>query len=162
MYNSIIIKKKKQLNCGCYDYPFSRNRCKTHATIEDTQQRIKKAMSNQNQQHINAATYGEELEEWYKARAFDISHHPYCMETGEFIPKKYYRHATAHILPKSIFPSVATHPNNFLILSASSGAHSKFDNGGASEMKVFEEAKRRFNTFKHLVKEKHKLLNIFQ
>lgn len=39
-FNSTIIPKKKQLACGCFDYAFSKNRCKNHATIEDTQKRI--------------------------------------------------------------------------------------------------------------------------
>jgi hypothetical protein len=41
MYNrSTIIRKKRKLACGCYDYAFSRNRCKAHATIESTNKRI--------------------------------------------------------------------------------------------------------------------------
>jgi len=39
-YNSTIIPKKRKLDCGCFDYPFSKNRCKMHATIEDTHKRI--------------------------------------------------------------------------------------------------------------------------
>lgn len=38
--NSTIIPKKKKLACGCFDYPFSKGRCKTHATIEDAQKRM--------------------------------------------------------------------------------------------------------------------------
>lgn len=34
-YNSIITVKKKQLKCGCFDYNFSRGRCRNHAVIED-------------------------------------------------------------------------------------------------------------------------------
>jgi hypothetical protein len=51
-----------------------------------------------------------------------------CWECGESIPKKYARAATAHILPKKKeygFPSVATHPLNFLILGAGCGCHNK-------------------------------------
>jgi hypothetical protein len=40
--NSTIIPKKKALACGCYDYNFSKNRCKAHATIESTNRRIAK------------------------------------------------------------------------------------------------------------------------
>lgn len=39
-YNSTIISKKKLLKCGCYDYNFSKGRCKAHATIESTNARI--------------------------------------------------------------------------------------------------------------------------
>ena len=40
--NSTIITKKKRLSCGCYDFNFSKSRCKMHATIEDTAKRIDK------------------------------------------------------------------------------------------------------------------------
>ena len=39
-YGSTIIKKKKKLKCGCFDFNFSRGRCKMHSTIEDTAKRI--------------------------------------------------------------------------------------------------------------------------
>lgn len=48
-----------------------------------------------------------------------------CMECGEWIPLNYARHATAHLLPKKLFKSVATHPLNYLILGASCGCHEK-------------------------------------
>jgi hypothetical protein len=41
MYNrSTIIRKKRKLDCGCFDYAFSKNKCKAHATIESTNRRI--------------------------------------------------------------------------------------------------------------------------
>jgi hypothetical protein len=40
--NSTIISKKRKLDCGCFDYAFSKNRCKRHATIESTNKRIEK------------------------------------------------------------------------------------------------------------------------
>lgn len=42
MRNSTIIPRKKQLSCGCFDYNFSKNRCKYHATIESTMKRMEK------------------------------------------------------------------------------------------------------------------------
>ncbi len=42
MRNSTIILKKRQLSCGCYDYSFSKNRCKKHAIIEDAQLRMER------------------------------------------------------------------------------------------------------------------------
>jgi Bacteriophage Lambda NinG protein len=41
-FNSTIISKKRKLACGCFDYAFSKNRCKQHATIESTNKRIEK------------------------------------------------------------------------------------------------------------------------
>lgn len=111
---------------------------------------------------VNAATHKEELDEWFNMVAEEIKKCPFCMECGSFIHEKYYRHASAHILPKSIFKSVATNKYNYLILGASCGCHHAFDNGFAIEMEVFKYAKKRFELFKHEIKEKHKLLNIFQ
>lgn len=39
-HNSTIINKRKKLKCGCWDYNFSKGRCKAHATQEDSQKRI--------------------------------------------------------------------------------------------------------------------------
>jgi len=41
MNSTIIRKKKRCTSCHSYDYIFSRGRCKSCATIEDTQKRIK-------------------------------------------------------------------------------------------------------------------------
>jgi hypothetical protein len=49
----------------------------------------------------------------------------HCMECGAIVPRAYIRHATAHLLPKKIFKSVATHPLNYLILGAGCGCHEK-------------------------------------
>lgn len=42
MRNSTIISKKRKLDCGCFDYAFSKNKCKQHATIDSTNKRIQK------------------------------------------------------------------------------------------------------------------------
>jgi len=60
--NSTIIRKKKKLKCGCFDYAFSNGRCKTHATIEDTAKRVIKYRN----QELNENK--EELWEWFKER----------------------------------------------------------------------------------------------
>lgn len=41
-HNSTIIRKKKQLACGCYGYAFSGNMCKDHATVKSTKKRESK------------------------------------------------------------------------------------------------------------------------
>lgn len=51
-FNSTIIPKKKKLACGCYDFPFSKNRCKMHATQEDAMKRME-AYSEQQIQEDN-------------------------------------------------------------------------------------------------------------
>lgn len=78
-----------------------------------------------------------------------------CMECGDWIISAFFKHATAHILPKGEkrndgFPSVATHPLNYLILGASCGCHARWDKSwdDAAKMKVFTIAKERFLQFK--------------
>lgn len=41
--NSTIIPKKKKLKCGCFDYAFSKGRCKMHATIQSTNERYERS-----------------------------------------------------------------------------------------------------------------------
>lgn len=71
----------------------------------------------------------ENLEKWYSDIAFKHSIPGLggcrCMECGEWIPEHYIRHATAHLLSKKLFKSVATHELNYLILGAGCGCHEK-------------------------------------
>ncbi len=87
-----------------------------------------------------------ELDKWF----FDIqkkefgAHFTYCMECGERVYREYARHATAHLLPKKIFKSVATHELNYLILGAGCGCHEKTHTVSKFiTMKIFPEAARR-------------------
>lgn len=90
----------------------------------------------------------EALQLWYeeiKRREQSV-----CWETGDKIPISYMRAATAHILPKkdSIggFPSVATHPLNYVILSPLNGMHQKYDGSWekAQGMKIWPRVVERF------------------
>ena len=62
MAYSTIIVKKKQLKCGCFDYNFSKSRCKKHATLEDTANRIIKY------RHENIKEDKEQLWDWFKEK----------------------------------------------------------------------------------------------
>jgi len=89
----------------------------------------------------------EDLEKWFED--IKISHCGtnkgcYCMECEKWIPEDFMRHATAHLLPKKLFPSVATHPLNYLILGAGCGCHDKTHTVSKFvKMKIFPEAKKR-------------------
>lgn len=88
-----------------------------------------------------------DLEKWYAViMEKEIGR---CWETGKVISKadKDGWHASiAHVLPKKLFPSVATHTRNYLILSAREGAHSRYDLSwqSAQEMRVWPIAMSRF------------------
>jgi len=104
------------------------------------------------------------LKKWFDYVATVIKADPHCWNCGEFIPEQYYRHASAHIFPKSIFISVATHPFNFLVLGAGCGCHSEFDSSidNACKMIVWNKAVIRFNSFEKLITETHKYLDLFK
>lgn len=96
------------------------------------------------------------LEKWFSDIAFKHGLPPSggccCMECGEWIPKEYIRHATAHLLPKKLFKSVATHELNYLILGAGCGCHQKTDRVDKFvQMKVWPEAARRINVMMPLL-----------
>jgi hypothetical protein len=98
---------------------------------------------------------------WFKAECV-IRNKPYCWECGDFIHKDYYRAATAHIYPKSIFESVAANEWNYLVLGAGCGCHNlthRLDT--FSQMKVWPVAVQRYLKFGHLITEKHKYHDLF-
>lgn len=109
-------------------------------------------------------TNGEsEMELWFKARRQDMT--GFCAECGA---KSFKNHPTqftwsiAHIVPKSLCPSVSTHYLNFIELCWLH--HQEFDStfDKASKMLVFAEAKSKFSEFKHLLpKEELRKVNPF-
>ena len=68
----------------------------------------------------------------------------------------------AHILPKSIFKSVATNKDNFLWLCLQ--CHSNFDSSysKAMKMKCWDKALEQYKKFKNEVIEYHKFLTYFE
>lgn len=77
----------------------------------------------------------------------------------------------AHILPKSIFKSVAVNLDNEMDLCSTfdredgqMGCHERYDSSweAARQMKVFSIAKQRYLKFKHLITESHKILDNFK
>lgn len=186
--NSTIIRKKKQLKCGCFDYAFSKNRCRLHATVEDTKKRAEKYAAQPtirkagwfnieltetedkvvaeitNEPNFKTAIQAKkEMDAFWKYAESVIDKKPYCWECGDFISNNDYRAATAHIFPKSIFESVASNKWNFLVLGARCGCHDKSHRLDTfSQMKVFPTAINRYMKFGELITEKHKYLSLFQ
>jgi len=142
MRNSTIITRKKKLKCGCFDYNFSKGRCKTHATIEDTANRIIK--------YRNDTIEGskEELWDWFKERRKEMKGK--CSNCGNPSSKKdddKFHFSIAHILPKSLFPSIATHPDNWIELCFwGNSCHTNFDNSAIDliDMNCFDEIIEKF------------------
>jgi len=98
---------------------------------------------------------------WWKAASV-IARKPYCWECGDFISQADYRAATAHIFPKSLFPSVAANEWNYVVCGARCGCHNKTHRMDTfSQMKIFPVAVQRYLKFGHLITENHKYLDLF-
>lgn len=68
------------------------------------------------------------------------------MECGAPISRVYARHATAHLLPKKLFKSVATNDLNYLIIGAGCGCHDKTHRiDKFVQMRIWPEAAKRIN-----------------
>mgnify|MGYP001575937723 CR=1 FL=1 len=103
------------------------------------------------------------LELWFAKIAAEIRQNPRCWECNSWIAPEFYRHASAHIFMKSIFPSVATHPLNYLILGATCGCHDKTHRLDTfCKMGIWKEAVDRFKEFEPCITETHKYLNTFR
>lgn len=90
----------------------------------------------------------EGLNAWYLARSKEMTGKcQNCNKPSSARSSIYWRWSVCHILPKSLFPSVATHPLNNLELCIS--CHSQFDSNWltASKMPIFLKAKHRFELF---------------
>lgn len=135
--NSTIIIKKKKLKCGCYDYNFSKGRCKAHATIEDTAKRVIKYRNE------TIENNKEELWNWFKERRKEMT--GICSHCGNPSSKnddEKFHYSIAHILPKAYFPSIANHPKNFVELCFyGNSCHTNMDNKtlDITDMHCFDE-----------------------
>lgn len=170
-YSSI---KRKTCKCGCSKMPTISCKGYNYSCLPDAEKEKLGSKRKLQQQKANAARYAStklrmgnykkncELEMWFKERALEIEKHPYCWEDGTYIPVKYFRHATAHIFPKKLFPSIATHPLNFLVLAASCCHDKSHTIETFSKMKCFPLAIERFYQFEKQITEKHKYLDLFK
>lgn len=86
----------------------------------------------------NEARENKELETWFNDRKPEMTGQ--CYECGGKTTKddvKIWKHSMAHILAKSIFDSVKTHPLNFVELCYYGNSHhTNFDNNGYEYAKV--------------------------
>lgn len=99
---------------------------------------------------------------WKHAESVIIKTGCTCWNCGDTISRNDFRNSTAHIFPKSIFLSIASHPLNFIVAGNRCGCHHdthtllKF-----SQMSVFGTAVNRYREFCHLITEKHKYHDLF-
>lgn len=123
------------------------NRQKKRTASRNAGSKLRRSISK-NMVDNEAKKKFEKLQLWYDE--IKRSEQNICWETGDLIPYSYMRSATAHILPKKEgiggFPSVSTHPFNYIILSPINGSHQKFDKSwqDAQKMKIWPIVVERF------------------
>jgi hypothetical protein len=104
------------------------------------------------------------INDWYGMVAAYLAENPYCENCGAPIAEKYFRAASAHIIAKALFPSVSTHPLNFLALGSGCGCHSQWDSSieTASKMQCWSKGAGRFLQFEPYITERHRTLYLFK
>jgi hypothetical protein len=100
-----------------------------------------------------------ELQKWYAKIMQDET--AKCWETGEAInkqDKRGWHGSIAHILCKSQYPTVATHPLNYMILKMWGGTHGQYDSSweNAAKMKVWPYALKVINVLYPLLTREEK------
>ena len=101
-----------------------------------------------------------ELTRWFEERRKEMKGH--CSHCGsKTLPKDdvYYRFSVAHILPKRLFKSVATHPLNWIELCYfEKSCHTNFDNYtlDITELNCFDEVITKFTALYPHIAEKEK------
>ena len=106
-----------------------------------------------------------ELQKWYAE--IMAKETPRCWETEEWIDTKDtfgWHGSIAHVLGKELFPSVKTHPLNYIILKMWGGTHGQYDASWekAAKMKVWPHAVKIINLLYPILtkEEKSKLPDI--
>lgn len=97
------------------------------------------------------------LELWFHNIQYQFSPGTcHCWECNAYVPDPFIRHASAHIFPKAAFPSVATHPDNYLILGAGCCHDKSHTVERFKKMGIWREAVERFLKFEHLLTQEEK------
>lgn len=141
---------------------------KLRAVVPAVKTKVRGLLNTDNNKLVanQAAADFDKLQKFFDQAAEIIAYNPHCMEcellgVRTFIPQKYYRAATAHVLQKRKeygFPSIAAHPENFLVLGTTCGHHALYDRSweDAQKMKVFPLALSKMKMLLPLISESEK------
>lgn len=147
MYSSI---KKKTCKCGCGKYPtlgcsgFNYNCMPEEIKAEVGEKKDLQKKSANARKYASAKlrmdNYKEntELELWFRIIRNKMTGKCECgcNQPSSKFSDKFFKFSCAHLLAKSVFKSVATHPMNYLELSAfGDSCHTVFDNMGYEHCK---------------------------
>lgn len=152
-----MIKPKYGICIDCNDglqKPLIAKRCQSHYWQHRNKIKSSKPADDSIvEKSIKTKTGASELVLWYQKIMREEA--PVCWECNKKINKNNpieWHGSIAHILPKSIFPSIKTHPYNYLILGMYC-CHGQYDSNwqNASKMQVLHIAKIRFDEFKESI-----------
>lgn len=159
-------KKKICKSCGNERFIFSKGRCEFCAKKEDAKpiKRITEKAKDKRREER------KDFPAFFEMAAVEVRRNPFCQNCGQPIKASLSPHwNTAHILNKSTYKSVSTHPENFVILCSSkdntgNDCHKYFDDHilARIHMNVFKIAKQKFEKFKDQVLENGIEKDIFE
>jgi hypothetical protein len=121
---------------------------------------IPKKSAKKIKQEILAKGDDSALDLWFEERRRDCDgkcHH--CGGKSCKDDDKYFKFSICHILPKSLFPSVATHPSNFIELCFwEKNCHGNMDNNilDMTEMNCFDEIIQKFQAMYPFIDKKER------
>lgn len=148
--------KQKMCKCGCGKYPtLGFKGYNINCAPQDIKDKVfKKRMASQNKTKERAvkryweSKKDEAQDKWYTERRKEMTGK--CINCGSSTHpdnEKYWKWSIAHILPKSLFPSIAKDKDNWMELCID--CHTKYDSNWmtASGMKVWSCAIKKMNSF---------------
>lgn len=107
------------------------------------------------------------LYDWFMDRGKELTGKcAHCRKKSSKGDPKYERFSVAHIFPKAYFPSVATHPSNFIELCFwDESCHTSYDQQGIEYLldgPAWSLMVERFNTFEHLLTQEERGRKFYQ
>lgn len=154
---SIVQKDKICKSCGELKKIFSRGRCKFCATKEDSKPLRKsspKAAEKRLEERKDFPKFFQDAIE--KLKLIPICQNCGCRISADYLPS----HNIGHVLKKSFYKSVSTHPDNYVFLCSSKdtegrNCHGYFDDNikDRPNMPVYPIAKEKYLKFRDEVLE---------
>lgn len=143
--NTHCIKRGKNLFClNCAKI------AKVKEQIAKQEQKIKsyKYIPDYDSHQISKISVSKELNKWFKERRNEMTGIcAHCGGNTEMTNDGTFKFSIAHILPKAYFPSVATHPLNFIELCFwVNSCHTNYDNKSLDikDLNCFDDVVKKF------------------
>lgn len=163
---SIQQKPKTCKSCGESKHIFSRGRCKFCATKEDSKP-LKKATEKSKEKRKEER---KDFPKFFMDAIEELKKNPVCQNCGCRISADYLPvHNICHLVNKSKFKSVSTHPDNYVFLCSSKdvigkNCHGYFDDNinDRPNMPVYPIAKEKYLKFRDEVLEVGRERSIFE